>query len=141
MAARKGGGTPEIMEARLSATPARLLIIDDDEAILSLIKDSLSPDYHVVAVQDWLQGTDLLMKERFDLLIVDLAMPFFDGMEFINKLRSDGLHRQTPIIVVSAYSDLRERLSSANVQAIVAKPFSLKHFTHTVAQVLAGGQA
>jgi len=123
----------------MSATPARLLIIDDDEAILSLIKDSLiSPDYHIVAVQDWLQGTDLLMKERFDLLIVDLAMPFFDGMEFINKLRTDGLHRQTPVIVISAYSDLRERLSSANVQAIVAKPFSIRHFTHTVAEVLAG---
>ena len=125
----------------MSATPARLLIIDDDEAILSLIEDSLSPAYHIVAVQDWLQGTDLLMKERFDLLIVDLAMPIFDGMEFINKLRSDGLHRQTPIIVMSAYSDLRERLSSANVQAIVAKPFSIRHFTHTVADVLAGSAA
>ena len=121
----------------MSANPARLLIIDDDEAILSLIKDTLSPDYHVVAVQDWLQGTDLLMKERFDLLIVDLAMPVFDGMEFINKMRTDGLHRQTPIIVISAYSDLRERLNSADVQAIVAKPFSLRHFTHTVSQVLA----
>jgi two-component system, chemotaxis family, chemotaxis protein CheY len=124
----------------MSATPARLLIIDDDEAILSLITDSLSPDYHIVAVQDWLQGTDLLMKERFDLLIVDLAMPIFDGMEFINKMRSDGLHRQTPVIVISAYSDLRDRLSSANVQAIIAKPFSLRHLTHTVGQVLAGGQ-
>jgi two-component system, chemotaxis family, chemotaxis protein CheY len=124
----------------MSATPARLLIIDDDEAILSLITDSLSPNYHIVAVQDWLQGTDLLMKERFDLLIVDLAMPIFDGMEFINKMRSDGLHRQTPVIVISAYSDLRDRLSSANVQAIIAKPFSLRHLTHTVGQVLAGGQ-
>jgi len=124
----------------MSATPARLLIIDDDEAILSLITDSLSPDYHIVAVQDWLQGTDLLMKERFDLLIVDLAMPIFDGMEFINKMRSDGLHRQTPVIVISAYSDLRDRLSSVNVQAIIAKPFSLRHLTHTVGQVLAGGQ-
>ena len=124
----------------MSATPARLLIIDDDEAILSLIKDSLSPDYHIVAVQDWLQGTDLLMKERFDLLIVDLAMPIFDGMEFISKMRSDGLHRQTPVIVISAYSDLRDRLSSANVQAIVAKAFSIRHLTHTVGQVLAGGQ-
>ena len=125
----------------MSAARARLLIIDDDEAILSLMEDSLSPDYHIVAVQDWLQGTDLLMKERFDLLIVDLAMPIFDGMEFIKKMRSDGLHRQTPIIVISAYSNLRERLSSANVQAIVAKPFSIRHITQTVAHVLAASAA
>lgn len=123
----------------MSATSARLLVIDDDEAILSLISDSLTPDYHIVAVQDWLHGTDLLMKERFDLLIVDLAMPIFDGVEFINKMRADGLHRQTPVIIISAYSDLRERLRSANVQAIVAKPFSPRHFSHTVAQVLAAG--
>ncbi len=125
----------------MSATPARLLIIDDDEAILSLIEDSLSPDYQIVAVQDWLQGTDLLMKERFDLLIVDLAMPVFDGMEFITKMRSDGLHRATPIIVISAYPDLRDRLHSANVQAIIAKPFSIGQFTHTIAQVLASPPA
>src|ERR1700737_3253465 len=109
----------------MSTVPVRLLVIDDDEAFLSLMKDSLSPAYHIVAVQDWLQGTDLLMKERFDLLIVDLAMPIFDGMEFIRKMRSDGLHRQMPVIVVSAYPDLRERLAEANVQAIIAKPFSI----------------
>src|SRR5437588_4675739 len=120
----------------MSALRARLLIIDDDEAILSLISDSLSPEYHVVAVQDWLQGTDLLMKESFDLLIVDLAMPIFDGMEFIRKVRSDGVHHQTPIIVVSAYPNLRERLNAANVQAIVAKPFSILQFTRTVARAL-----
>ena len=118
----------------MSAT--RLLIIDDDEAILSLIADSLSADYQVIAVQDWLHGTDLLMKERFDLLIVDLAMPIFDGMEFITKIRADGTHHATPIIVISAYPNLRERLGSANVQAIVAKPFSISHFSRTVAQVL-----
>ena len=118
---------------------SRLLIIDDDEAILSLITDSLSADYQVIAVQDWLHGTDLLMKEPFDLLIVDLAMPVFDGMEFITKIRADGMHHATPIIVISAHPNLRERLRSANIQAIVAKPFSISHFTHTVAQVLTAG--
>jgi len=121
----------------MSAT--RLLIIDDDEAILSLITDSLSEHYQVVAVQDWLHGTDLLMREPFDLLIVDLAMPVFDGMEFISKMRADGTHHTTPIIVISAHPNLRERLRSANVQAIVAKPFSIGHLTRTVAQVLNDG--
>jgi hypothetical protein len=42
-----------------------------------------------MTAQDWLEGTDLLMKEQVDLLLVDLAMPVFDGQEFIRKIRSD----------------------------------------------------
>ncbi len=120
----------------MPASAMRLLVIDDDEAILSLLKDLLSPDYQVVTAQDWLEGVDLLMNERFNLLIMDLGMPVFDSVEFINKVRSEPAHKRLPIIVISAYPDLRERLSESTVQAILAKPFSLEQLTRTIDHVL-----
>ena len=81
------------------------MIIDDDEAIVSMLVDTLSPDYHIMAAQDWLEGTDLLMKEQVDLLLVDLAMPVFDGQEFIRKIRAEPQHEMLPVIVMSAYAE------------------------------------
>lgn len=124
--------TAFIQETAIETVLKRLLIIDDDEAILSMLADTLSPEYHVMTAQDWLEGTDLLMKEQVDLLLVDLAMPVFDGLEFIRKIRAEPQHEQLPVIVMSAYADMRKRLVGANVQAIVAKPFSVERLMRTI---------
>jgi DNA-binding response OmpR family regulator len=123
--------TAVVQETAIETDLRRLLIIDDDEAILSMLADTLSPDYHIVTAQDWLEGTDLLMKEQVDLLLVDLAMPVFDGLEFITKIRSEPQHAELPVIVMSAYADMRERLAGADVQAIIAKPFSVERLMQT----------
>ncbi len=57
----------------MSNTSARILAIDDDDAILSLLADALSPPHQVATAQEWLEGVDLLMNQQFDLLIIDLA--------------------------------------------------------------------
>lgn len=53
-------------------TKRKLLIVDDDEAILQLYKDVLAPRYAVTTVNDWVLGVDLLLQQRFDVLILDL---------------------------------------------------------------------
>lgn len=72
------------------------------------------------------------MKEQVDLLLVDLAMPIFDGLEFIRKIRSEPQHAELPVIVMSAYADMRERLADAGVQAIIAKSFSVDQLMHII---------
>jgi DNA-binding response OmpR family regulator len=119
----------------------RLLIIDDDEAILGMLADALSMAYHTITAQDWLEGVDLLMKEQVDLLLVDLSMPIFDGLEFIRKVRAEPQHTHLPVIVMSAYADLRERLAEAKVDAIIAKPFSLDHLLNTIRPLLGSTEA
>jgi CheY-like chemotaxis protein len=91
-----------------------------------------------MTAQDWLEGTDLLMKEQVDLLLVDLAMPVFDGQEFIRKIRSEPQHVESPVLVMSAYADMLERLAGANVQAIIGKPLSVERLIQTISILTRG---
>ncbi|MEP7199373.1 MAG: response regulator [Chloroflexota bacterium] len=125
----------------MSNTSARILAIDDDDAILSLLADALSPPHQVATAQEWLDGVDLLMNQQFDLLIIDLGMPVFNSVEFVNKIRASPPYDRIPILVISAYPQLRERLREFPVQAILPKPFSLENLTRTVAELLHGQPA
>ncbi|MGB8643822.1 MAG: response regulator [Anaerolineae bacterium] len=116
----------------------RILVIDDDETILDLLKDTLSSHYHVATAHDSLEGVELMMSERFDLLIIDLGMPVLDGVELITKIRANSPFNQIPILVLSAYPELRARLRGAAVEAIIAKPFGIDHLQKTVAGIIAG---
>ncbi len=116
----------------------RILVIDDDETILDLLKDTLSPEYYIATAHDSLEGVELMMSERFDLMIIDLGMPVLDGVELIGKIRANSPFDKIPILVLSAYPELRQRLRGADVQAIMAKPFSIDQLQRTVAKIVSG---
>ncbi len=113
-----------------------ILVIDDDDTILNLIWETLAPDYQISTAHDALEGVDLLMSEKFDLLIVDLGMPVVDGVELIQKIRENSPFHHVPILVVSAFPGLRKRLAGADVQAILPKPFSLDDLSRHVAETI-----
>jgi two-component system, OmpR family, KDP operon response regulator KdpE len=119
-------------------TQPRILVIDDDETILDLLKDTLSPNYQIATAHDSLEGVELMMSERFDLMIIDLGMPVLDGVELIQKIRANSPFDKIPILVLSAYPELRTRLRGSDVQAIMAKPFSVDQLQRTVAQIIEG---
>jgi CheY-like chemotaxis protein len=79
---------------------ARILVIDDDRAVLSTIKILLERDSHAVeTVDNSRAGLQLLETQKFDLLIVDIFMPGMDGFETMRLV-----HRswpEMPIIVIS----------------------------------------
>ncbi len=116
----------------------RILVIDDDETILDLLKDTLSPEYYIATAHDSLEGVELMMSERFDLMIIDLGMPVLDGVELIGKIRSNSPFDKIPILVLSAYPELRSRLRGADVQSVMAKPFSIDQLQRTVAKIIQG---
>jgi two-component system KDP operon response regulator KdpE len=113
-----------------------ILVIDDDETILELVKETLSSDYQISAAHDSLEGVEMLLSERFDLLIIDLGMPVLDGVELIQKIRANSPFQNIPILVLSAYPELRTRIGSSDVQAIMAKPFSIDELSRTVADTI-----
>ncbi len=117
---------------------SRILVIDDDETILDLLQDTLQPEYQVATAHDSLEGVELMMTERFDLMIIDLGMPVLDGVELIGKIRANSPFDKIPILVLSAYPELRSRLRGADVQAIMPKPFSIETLQRTVAKIIHG---
>jgi DNA-binding response OmpR family regulator len=79
---------------------AGILVIDDDQAVLSTIRILLERDAHTVeAVDNGRAGLQLLETRKFDLLIVDIFMPGMDGFETMNLVRQSW--PEMPIIVIS----------------------------------------
>jgi DNA-binding NtrC family response regulator len=81
---------------------AGILVIDDDQAVLTTIKILLERDAHKVeAVRTSLAGLRLLETQKFQLLIVDIFMPGMDGFETMSLVRRSW--PEMPIIVISGY--------------------------------------
>lgn len=133
MQTAEGGEVNSVHSSALS----RILVVDDDEAILELVRQALSPFYFIVTASDSLLAVDLLINERFDLLIIDLGLPLLDGTELIRQLRSQPPYAQIPILVMSAFPKLRDRLSGSEVEAILPKPFAVDQLARVVADTLA----
>ena len=83
----------------------RILIVDDEKPICDLIDMNLSAaGYDCRSVQDGIAAIDLIEKEDFDLILLDIMLPGADGfdiMEYIKPLK-------IPVIFITARSDVRE---------------------------------
>ena len=70
---------------------ARILLVDDEEAILKLLRFPLEKEgYHVVTAKDGAEALQTFARESFDLVILDLMMPEVDGMEVCRRIRASG---------------------------------------------------
>ena len=108
----------------------RVLIIDDDEALLRMIRLCLAADgFRVATARDGLLGLDKLEAEPFDAVVLDLQMPQMDGRSLFREMRARGY--DIPVVILSAYraEDARRELSA---DAAIDKPFDPDVLTHTV---------
>jgi CheY-like chemotaxis protein len=108
--------------------PSRILIIEDNEDNLSLMRLLLErADYEVIAAVDGFTGLDLANTEQPDLILLDLAMPEINGWEVAQRLKSDIITQSIPVIAVTAHAlpRDRERAMEAGCDAFIVKPFSV----------------
>ena len=103
---------------------AHVLIIEDDAQIRSFISYALTAESFYVLTADTAQaGLSSLICEPVDLLLLDMGLPDFDGMDVIRKVRE---WSEVPIIVVSARDQDREKAAALDAGAgdYLTKPFS-----------------
>ena len=116
----------------------RLLIIDDDQSILKLLKNYLTENsYDVVCVTNSLDGLKQIesKKKKFDLIITDLVMPEISGIGLISILKKE--HPQIPIIAITGKGEEPEKLSmEAKADGILQKPFELAALEKLIASLL-----
>jgi two-component system, OmpR family, KDP operon response regulator KdpE len=103
----------------------RILIVEDDKAILNFMRVSLKArDYTCLEAQTGKEGLELFTLNRPDLVILDLGLPDMDGTEVLKEIRS---FSQTPIIVVTARGQENEKADTLDMGAddYLCKPFSI----------------
>lgn len=93
---------------------AKILVAEDEKMMLKAISFKLQKEgYDVTTAEDGRQALDLLQKERFDILITDIMMPFASGLELVSSIRE----KDNDIKIIL--------LSSLGQESTVVKAFSL----------------
>ena len=104
----------------------RILIIEDDAAILRGLKDNLEYEsYEVLTAVDGEEGYYLIKEKKPDLIILDLMLPKMNGYELCRKVRHEGV--TTPILMLTARGEEMDRVHGLDLGAddYVTKPFSV----------------
>jgi CheY-like chemotaxis protein len=106
----------------------RILVIEDNEENLILMRLILErAKYEVLLASNGSQGLEIAHTEQPDIILLDLAMPEMDGWEVAQKLKSNILTKEIPIIAVTAHSLPKDRTRAidAGCETIISKPFQV----------------
>jgi DNA-binding response OmpR family regulator len=88
----------------------RILIVDDDEMVLKVLARALSgAGFDVMTASTPLEGLDDAEQTHPDAILVDLRMPFVNGIGFLYRLRSQPAHLHTPVAIITGDSGLDGR--------------------------------
>ncbi len=116
--------------------PARILLVDDEQSIQTLLSYPLRRDgYDVVQATDGRQALDRFDEQEFDLVVLDVMLPKIDGLEVCRRLRK---HSPVPIIMLTAKSEEIDKVVGLELGAddYITKPFSLREFSSRVKAAL-----
>ena len=117
----------------------KILVIDDEEHILELLKFNLElSGFDVYVSTDASQTQDLIKNQNPDLLLLDWMLPKISGIDILKKIRSDEATYDLPVIMLTAKNMEDDKIQGLNVGAddYITKPFSIKELMARINTVL-----
>jgi len=118
-----------------------ILIVEDNPQNQKLARDVLQvKGYRVLVAETAEAGIPMAIKEKPDLVLMDIHLPGMNGIEALAKLRGDAGTKTIPVFAFTASvmpQDRRE-ITSAGFDGFVSKPINLKEFLDTIAATMAG---
>src|ERR1041384_8829392 len=121
----------------MSDRPPRILLVDDEQPIQTLLSFPLQRDgYEVVQAADGPEALARFDEQIFDLVVLDVMLPRMDGLEVCRRLRAKG--ETVPIIMLTAKSEEIDKVLGLELGAddYITKPFSMREFRSRVKAVL-----
>ncbi|MDF2924294.1 MAG: DNA-binding response regulator [Paenibacillaceae bacterium] len=105
----------------------KVIVIDDDEKITSMLRRSLTFEgYDVVSAGDGQEGLRRILEHEPRVIILDVMMPKVDGWEVCRRIRDGGIH--TPVLMLTAKDEISDRVKGLDMGAddYLVKPFALE---------------
>ncbi len=115
----------------------RVLVVDDEEPVLDLVKAMLEVlGFEVEAAADGYEGLETFRRERFDVVITDFIMPRMNGCVLAQKVKELSPH--TPVVMVTGFSreDIYAMTSIGLFEGVLLKPFSMYDLQKLLRSVL-----
>ena len=118
-----------LKNSSIDSNHLNILIIDDNEQITKMLTTFLELKNHkCVVANDGKQGLALIQENKHDVVLLDLAMPEFDGYAIIKALESKDMLKNNKIIVFTASTitqDELDKLVSRGVNSYILKPIDI----------------
>jgi DNA-binding response OmpR family regulator len=116
---------------------AHILIVEDEEKMVSLLKDNLEfENYQVSSAKDGKEGLDKIRNSVFDLILLDVMMPNLSGFDVCKQIRADGI--TTPVIMLTAKGEEIDKVLGLELGAddYMTKPFSLRELLARIKAIM-----
>ena len=107
--------------------PKKILVIDDDQLNVKLVKSRLeSSGYEVSTAFDGGEGLEKVAKDKPDLIILDVQMPKMNGYTFMLEFRKLDVFTQIPVIVLTAHEEMQPIFTLKGVRGYLVKPIKFE---------------
>jgi two-component system copper resistance phosphate regulon response regulator CusR len=113
----------------------RILLVEDDEAVAGFVRGGLAQEgFCIDTAIEGREAFQRALDETYDVIILDIVIPYVDGLEVLGRLRKEGC--AVPVLILSAKDSVQSRVQGLNCGAddYLVKPFS---FAELVARVRA----
>jgi heavy metal response regulator len=115
----------------------RILVVEDEKKVASFIKKGLEEEFYSVDVAfDGKEGLRLALSEEYDLIILDLMLPFKDGLTILKEIREEKIF--TPVLILTARDTIQDKVTGLDSGAddYLAKPFSFEELLARIRALL-----
>ncbi|HET9959191.1 MAG TPA: sigma-54 dependent transcriptional regulator [Polyangiaceae bacterium] len=132
--ARSSYGHPKLEQKQFSGSPPRtanqksimqprVLIVDDKESVVRMLRDALTPNCEVTTETDGLRAIALALRTEFDVVISDIRMPAIDGFELLTRLKE--ARPDIEVILMTAFGTVQRAVAAMKAGAYdyLSKPF------------------
>ncbi|MFM8769516.1 MAG: response regulator [Rubrivivax sp.] len=119
-----------------------ILIVEDNDKNMKLARDVLqAKGYATLEATTAGEAVSQTLTHRPDLVLMDIQLPDFDGVEALRRIRAEPGARHTPVVAFTASVTTadRSRIEDAGFDAFLAKPIRLREFLDTIVRLLAEG--
>jgi two-component system cell cycle response regulator DivK len=116
----------------------RILLVEDEEDNMKILRDLLSPDYELMEANNGEQAVAAASRQRPDLILMDIQLPVMDGYEATRRIKADPALKAIPIIAITSYAlgEDEKRARAAGCDDYMPKPYSPRALLAKIRQCL-----
>lgn len=122
----------------------KILVVDDEPNIVQTLQDRLEMnDYQVVTACNGKEGLETAVREKPDIILLDVIMPMMDGHEMLEALRQNPECREISVIMLTARSQMQDiaRANACGIEDYIVKPFDLSELLEKIETIVENRKA